>query len=92
MWVATATYHPCSTWGPAAKQWCPVVIGGYNDLADISDLIVTTEITPNTGEKVKIIRTSDIDVADGALAIGILNEEFCARRHRPGAVYPGKHR
>ena len=54
----------------------PVVIGGYDDLDDVSAMVVTTEITPNTGEKVRIIRTSDIDVMDGALNIGILNEEF----------------
>ena len=61
-----------------------VVIGGYDDLEDISEMIVTTEITPNTGEKVRIIRTSDIDVVDGALNIGILNEEFI--RGGTGAV------
>ena len=54
----------------------PVVAGGYEDLADISNLTGTLEIAPDTGEVVRIVRTSEIEAADGMLGVQILDGEF----------------
>jgi len=54
----------------------PVVIGGYSDIPDPADFITTIEIIPNSGEKVEIIRNSQIEVKAGVLAAQIQNEEF----------------
>jgi hypothetical protein len=54
----------------------PVVVGGYDELEDIVDLSTTIEITPDTSEKVEIVRTSQVEVADGMLVLRILNDEF----------------
>ncbi|CAB1059836.1 hypothetical protein D1BOALGB6SA_4601, partial [Olavius sp. associated proteobacterium Delta 1] len=54
----------------------PVVVGGYDDLPDVADMTVTLEVKPNSGETVKINRTSFIEVADGMLVLRIFNEEF----------------
>jgi len=51
-------------------------VGGYDDLPDIAGLTNTIEITPNAGEKVEIVRSSEIEVGDGMLVLQILNEEF----------------
>ena len=59
-----------------SEQIVFVVIGGYDGLADSSVLTITTEITPSTGEIVKIIQNIPIDVLDGSLALEIMNEEF----------------
>ncbi|MCP4898641.1 MAG: hypothetical protein GY906_16840, partial [bacterium] len=53
-----------------------VVVGGYADLEDYEPITTTIQILPSTGEKVEIIRSSDIEVADGMLVLRILNEEF----------------
>jgi len=54
----------------------PVIVGGYDDLEDLVDLITTIEITPDANEKVEIVRTSQVEVVDGTLVLQILNEEF----------------
>jgi len=54
----------------------PVVVGGYDDLPDAANMVTTLEVKPNSGETVKIIRSSTIDVGDGILVLQILNEQF----------------
>ncbi len=54
----------------------PVIVGGYETLADIENLVSTIEITPNPGEMVKIVQTSQVDVGDSLMVLQILNEEF----------------
>ncbi|MFY9705888.1 MAG: right-handed parallel beta-helix repeat-containing protein, partial [Desulfobacterales bacterium] len=54
----------------------PVVAGGFSDLPDLAEVSTTIEMTPGTGETVQIVRSSQVDVADGMLAVQILNEEF----------------
>ena len=61
---------------PGEARTVTVVVGGYEDLADVADLTTTIEITPGTNEKVDIVRTSQIEVADGTLVLQIQNEEF----------------
>ncbi|MEJ2048149.1 MAG: hypothetical protein P8X92_10170, partial [Dehalococcoidia bacterium] len=61
---------------PQFSTVVPVVVGGYDDLPDVASLTTTIEITPAEGEKVEIVRFSDIAVGDGMLGLGILNEEF----------------
>ncbi|MCK4542700.1 MAG: RHS domain-containing protein [Spirochaetales bacterium] len=61
---------------PLTSDLISVVVGGYGDLEDVEDLTTSIEITPNAGEKVEIIRTSQIEVGDGMLVLQILNEEF----------------
>ena len=54
----------------------PVVAGGFSDLSDLAEVNTTVEMTPGTGETVRIVRSSQVDVADGMLAVQIQNEEF----------------
>ena len=54
----------------------PVVAGGFSDLPDLAEVNTTVEMTPGTGETVRIVRSSQVDVADGMLAVQIQNEEF----------------
>jgi RHS repeat-associated protein len=59
-----------------SEQMVFVVIGGYDNLLDSSGLKITTEINPPTGENVRIVKNTAIDVIDGSLALEILNDEF----------------
>ncbi|MFY9943505.1 MAG: fibronectin type III domain-containing protein, partial [Desulfobacterales bacterium] len=52
----------------------PVTVGGYGDLSDSEALVTTLEITPHKGESVRIVRTAEISVDDGALVLQILND------------------
>ncbi|MCP4527903.1 MAG: hypothetical protein GY833_18610, partial [Aestuariibacter sp.] len=61
---------------PGATETASLVVGGYADLDDIEPVVTTIQVLPQTGEKVEIIRTSEIEVADGMLVLRILNEEF----------------
>jgi len=54
----------------------PVIVGGYDNLPDISALSTTIEITPNSGERVRIVRNQEILVSDSALVVNIVNEAF----------------
>ncbi|MGA9535414.1 MAG: RHS repeat-associated core domain-containing protein [Desulfobacterales bacterium] len=54
----------------------PMVVGGFSNLPDLASVSTTVEVTPGTGETVRIVRSSQVDVADGMLAVQILNEEF----------------
>ncbi|HUT69838.1 MAG TPA: Calx-beta domain-containing protein [Desulfatiglandales bacterium] len=61
---------------PYALSLMPVIIGGYADLPDVASLTTTIEIIPNQGERVEIVRSSQIEVGQGMLVLQILNEEF----------------
>ena len=61
---------------PGATQVVPVIVGGYADLPDLAAITLTIEVTPNEGEKVEITRTSEIDVFDGMMVLGIENGEL----------------
>ena len=61
---------------PGTSRTIPVVVGGYDDLPEMTTLATTIEVTPQTNETVQIIRSSQIEVADGMLRLQILNEEF----------------
>ncbi|MBW1790545.1 MAG: hypothetical protein JRK53_28745, partial [Deltaproteobacteria bacterium] len=61
---------------PASSGVAPVTIGGYADLEEIEPLTVGIEMTPNQGETVSIVRTSEIEVGHGMMVMRICNEEF----------------
>ncbi|MDO8933222.1 MAG: hypothetical protein Q7U97_12570, partial [Rhodocyclaceae bacterium] len=54
----------------------PVIVGGYADLPDIASLTITIEITPNEGEKVEIVRGTQVEIGNDVLGLELLNEEF----------------
>jgi len=54
----------------------PVIVGGYADLPDLASMATTIVITPHENETAEIVRSTEIEVNDGMLVIGILNEEF----------------
>lgn len=49
----------------------PVVVGGYNDLQDISSLVTRVEATAVTGEKASIVTNSQVLVNDRVLVLGV---------------------
>jgi hypothetical protein len=59
-----------------ATRVVPVVVGGYKEFADPTALTVTIESVPHEGELVRIGRTSDANVVDSALVVGIETEDF----------------
>jgi hypothetical protein len=59
-----------------SSQVIPVTVGGYADLADLTNLATTIEVTPQEGELTQIVRSKQIEVADDKLALRIFNEEF----------------
>ncbi len=61
---------------PLTSNLVSVIVGGYDDLADIENVTTTIEIAPHAGETIRIVRTSQIEVGDGMLVLQILNEEF----------------
>ena len=77
--VAIGSHIHCSetfSLDPDTTQTVPVVVGGYDDLENISTLTTAIEISPGVNETVRIVRSSDIEVDDGMLVLRILNEEF----------------
>ena len=70
--------HVSDTFSIAACETRPVsvIVGGYSDMEDVEPLATTIEITPNAGETVQIVRSSEIEVTDGMLVLQIQNEEF----------------
>jgi len=54
----------------------PVIIGGYDSLPDLAEISITTIISPNSGETVRLIRSAYVDVSDGMLVLQFGNEEF----------------
>jgi RHS repeat-associated protein len=76
--AAAGRSHVSETFSVAggASQAVSVVVGGYSDLPDTTELTTTVAITPSEGETVAIVRSSDIAATDDALALGILNEEL----------------
>jgi hypothetical protein len=61
---------------PGETQTIPVIIGGYNDLPDVSTMVKTIELTPNQGETVRIIRSEDITVGISALLLNITTDNM----------------
>lgn len=49
----------------------PVIIGGFNDLPDISSLETRLEVRPDSGEIASLVRNSQILVNDSVLVLGI---------------------
>ncbi len=55
----------------------PVVVGGYADLADLSALVTTLEIRPDSGEVAQIIRRQTVEIAEGSsLAISLQSQQL----------------
>lgn len=54
----------------------PVVVGGYADLPDNSDLTLSVLIEPNAGEQVAIVRHSVAAVQDAGLALQLLTQDM----------------
>jgi RHS repeat-associated protein len=55
----------------------PVVVGGYADLADLSTLVTTLEIRPDSGEVAQIIRRQTVEIAEGSsLAISLQSQQL----------------
>lgn len=54
----------------------PVVVGGYADITNPSQLITTVESSPNVGDRAVIVRTSSVNVADGSLVLTIGPEKL----------------
>ena len=69
-------YSASITVAAGASVVVPVVVGGYSDLPDYTQLTTTIEITPNAGEKVNIIRNSDVTIGESGLAYKLLTESF----------------
>jgi RHS repeat-associated protein len=54
-----------------------IVIGGYADLADLSPLVTTLEVSPETGEVARFIRHSELDVIEGSsLRVSLQTKDF----------------
>ncbi len=70
--------HTSETFGLAGGEQAAVgvVVGGYEDLIDPMEIATTVEITPDTNEKVRIVRQGYVDVGEGMLTLQIFNEEF----------------
>ncbi|MEK8019498.1 MAG: hypothetical protein VSS75_021710, partial [Candidatus Parabeggiatoa sp.] len=54
----------------------PVVVEGYAKLADLSSLVTTLAIQPDTGEITRIIRKQNVEVSDGGLVIDLQSKEM----------------
>ena len=61
-----------------------VPFGGFSDLPDSVELGVVLRVSPHAGETVEVHRPGRVEAEDGALRLGILNEEI--RRGASGAV------
>ena len=57
-------------------QQIDVIVGGYQDLSDLTPLSSVLEILPNVGEQVNIERNSDIDVTNAGLVLQLLTQEM----------------
>ncbi len=70
--------HTSETFGLAGggQAAVGVVVGGYEDLIDPMEIATTVEITPDTNEKVRVVRQGYVDVGEGMLTLQIFNEEF----------------
>lgn len=64
------------TLGPNETRMVPVVVGGYHDLRHPTPLILGLDIQPNVGERVQRSRSISAEVADGALAIRLITEQW----------------
>lgn len=53
-----------------------VVVGGYADIPNPSVLTSTIEIVPNEGERVAIVRSTNLPVQDGSLVLTVAPENF----------------
>jgi len=67
--------EPFSLAGNATRV-VPVVVGGYPEFTDPTAVTLTIESAPHEGELVRIGRTSDANVVDSALVVGIETEDF----------------
>jgi uncharacterized membrane protein YgcG len=54
----------------------PVIVGGYDTLSNPVAMTTGVEIVPAEGELVRLNKTSDVEVADGSLVVGISPESF----------------
>ncbi|RJQ65600.1 MAG: hypothetical protein C4519_27615, partial [Desulfobacteraceae bacterium] len=70
--------HPSAGFSLAGNQSLviPVIVAGYGELQDIEPVTATVQMTPNTGESARIVRTGEIQVGEGMLALQIYTEEF----------------
>ena len=64
------------TLAPDATTVVPVIVGGYPDLRDPSDITYTVEINPNVGEIVRIVRTGEVTVQNGLMQLSFQNDPF----------------
>lgn len=53
-----------------------VIVGGFADLPSLTSLETVVDVSPLTGEQARIIRTSQIEVFDGALALDVQSEKM----------------
>jgi len=58
------------------RRSVPLAFGGFADLPDTVEMSATLTLTPHEGETVHIVRSGQVEVADGALRLRILNEEL----------------
>ncbi len=56
------------------RRSIPLAFGGFADLPDTVEMSATLTLTPHEGETVQIVRSAQVEVADGALRLQILNE------------------
>jgi len=73
-----AIAHNSSRFSLAAGETktIPVIVGGYSNLPDLSVLETNINISPSSGEKIRITRTTDIVVGDGSLVLNVATETF----------------
>ena len=67
---------PVFSLGPNETRTVLVVVGAAASLDSASTLTATVELTPNEGERVEIVRTTDVDVRDGSLTLAVQTEGF----------------
>ncbi|MDB6172921.1 MAG: hypothetical protein JWL59_2232, partial [Chthoniobacteraceae bacterium] len=71
--------HSSSFFSVAAgsAQIVPVVVGGYPTLlGDTAPVAITLEIVPNEGEKVSIVRHSNVPLGSGKLQVDVVPGDF----------------
>jgi len=62
--------------GGNQTQLVPVIVGGYADMPSTAAAQVGVEIAPVEGELIKIARSQNLDVIDGALVVGLSTDTF----------------
>jgi YD repeat-containing protein len=61
---------------PASSKTVSVPVGGYSDLPDLVTLTTTTEIAPEEGSLIQIVKSTQIESVQDTLSLQLSSEEF----------------